>query len=469
MALNNVNLMGPQVGQPIDLQTQQAQLAIAQKMAEMLMQSGMSGGGQPAINTGQFVVPNYGDPLANAFNAWAGHRSLTRTQEKQAALAKELQARDTATTGDYLGARFGKETLSSDQTGGTGDPGGVGTGTVHPAIPNLIRAIQIAQSSGIPAWQAQAKKDIQDLPAPSDFLKAGQHFDPGGMQQFSTSLNPKDLAGRPQVHIEGDLATTTQDGRIVGTPQPTQTYTQGRDPVTGALLQTASGTGKQAQVSSPFGDQTPAKKTFATAGTEAAIDELKAGKDELKKAANMLPVIAQIPDLVRGAQTGIGQDWIVKARRVAVQLGIGPEDSSKIINSQTFAAAIGPSMVTALKQFGSPQSLTDTDREAAEKMSLSSLANDPNAIINAQKLIVAGTMNRALAHSAAINAAKKLPEAGNYPDFFGVEMQFGTLPDKLGISFDTSLGKFSANIVASPNQGASDDELLKRLYPKGRP
>ena len=34
MALNNVNLMGPQVGQPIDLQTQQAQLAIAQKRSE---------------------------------------------------------------------------------------------------------------------------------------------------------------------------------------------------------------------------------------------------------------------------------------------------------------------------------------------------------------------------------------------------------------------------------------------------
>jgi hypothetical protein len=89
-----------------DQVAQQQQILRQQKMAEMLMQSGMQ---QPQgqMISGHYVAPSFTQNLANLANLYVGQRGIEKAEKSQTDLARQLRANETAAMTDFMRQKQG--------------------------------------------------------------------------------------------------------------------------------------------------------------------------------------------------------------------------------------------------------------------------------------------------------------------------------------------------------------------------
>jgi hypothetical protein len=89
-----------------DQVAQQQQILRQQKMAEMLMQSGMQ---QPQgqMISGHYVAPSFTQNLANLANLYVGQRGIEKADKSQVDLARQLRANETAAMTDFMRQKQG--------------------------------------------------------------------------------------------------------------------------------------------------------------------------------------------------------------------------------------------------------------------------------------------------------------------------------------------------------------------------
>jgi hypothetical protein len=87
---------------------QQQQILRQQKMAEMLLQSGMQQP-QSQMVSGHYVAPSFTQNLANLANVYMGQRGIEKAEKAQIDLANKLRANETSAQADFMRLKQGTQ------------------------------------------------------------------------------------------------------------------------------------------------------------------------------------------------------------------------------------------------------------------------------------------------------------------------------------------------------------------------
>lgn len=223
------SLLGANPQQPFDLQTEQARLALAQKIAqEMLMQS--LGSTDPTVDSGAGVRslnPNVGMNMLKGMMARGQLDSVNSSQREIARALLEAQAQQ---TGQYMDLR----------TGG-----------------KFNEAVKLAAGSSLPYMQGLAQKDIQGMLDPKDLIQYGDKWTGQSLSRFAQSNDPNKLRAMPKGQNANGMTWTEVEGRRdSSTDHPIVTYDPARiDLKLNTLAQRNQQTGQETL--STYGDVTP--------------------------------------------------------------------------------------------------------------------------------------------------------------------------------------------------------------------
>lgn len=238
MPVTNVNLVGPTPQQPYDIQAEQAKLALAQKLAQALIDQSIEPK-KPGFLTGEGrlarYVPNYGDPVSDIASALIGKQRLGDVQDKQAALAKELAGREAEGFTQYMRTMRGSE--PEELPAGEQGPPAPGK------APDFVGAITQALSSGLPGLQKVGATAAGKLLNPEDLLKYGEQFDPKSVAEYYRTYDPSVLKPRGKVTVEGGTAVSTQGEKVLGVT-PVEHYGPVVEQAPGIVGQKKEETGK---------------------------------------------------------------------------------------------------------------------------------------------------------------------------------------------------------------------------------
>ena len=122
-----------------------------------------------------------------------------------------------------------------------------------------------------------------------------------------------------------------------------------------------------------------------------------------------------------GAITGAGADQRLMLQKVGSALGIA--DPSKIVNTETFRAAIAPQVAAVLKSTVGTANISNTDREFAEKAAGGSITLDQKSITRLMDIMERASVGQLDAHQKRLDAVYGDPEKFKRERaLFGVEM-----------------------------------------------
>jgi len=102
---NNMADIGTLTGEQAN---QQQQILRQQKMAEMLLQSGMQQP-QSQMVSGHYVAPSFTQNLANLANVYMGQRGIEKAEKAQIDLANKLRANETSAQADFMRLKQGTQ------------------------------------------------------------------------------------------------------------------------------------------------------------------------------------------------------------------------------------------------------------------------------------------------------------------------------------------------------------------------
>lgn len=293
MPIRPVNLTGKPAAQPIDLQTRQAQEALAQEMALQLIGSAIQPA-IPAFSTGKYMVPNYGEAIAKVANAYLGNKRLRESEARQQSVADENVRRLDTGMRQYMMDRFGTERqIPNDPFAvDAGEPATVNVGQKG----NLVKAIAGLLSSQHPQLMAMGAEELKNMPNPKEMLQYGDKFAPEALAAFSQSPgNPELLKSRPTTSVEGGIATTKDETGVIKT-QPVQKFgAPYQESPGGPTLQKEDVTGKVSQVSGQFGNVTPQADLAKHLGA-ASVKQLEEGRKGYTENIGKLGSIVQIKE-----------------------------------------------------------------------------------------------------------------------------------------------------------------------------
>lgn len=137
---------------------------------------------------------------------------------------------------------------------------------------------------------------------------------------------------------------------------PVQSHDQYGRPVTTTALQISG---------NPMVGSTPAQDAFDQASGTAAGQASQQARDAGMKANQTLDLLGQAENLLNGGNviTGFGAEQRLGAERAAATLLKDPKASARVADTETYQNLVNRQVLPLLKQMGSSNSITDTDRE----------------------------------------------------------------------------------------------------------
>lgn len=137
---------------------------------------------------------------------------------------------------------------------------------------------------------------------------------------------------------------------------PVQTHDQYGRPVTTTALQIAQ---------NPMFGSTPAQDAYDQASGTAAGQASQQARDAGMKANQTLDLLGQAETLLNGGNviTGFGAEQRLGAERAAATLLKDPKAAARVADTETYQNLVNRQVLPLLKQMGSSNSITDTDRE----------------------------------------------------------------------------------------------------------
>lgn len=368
MPITNVNLMGPNPGQPMDIQTQQAQLAQAQKIAEALIAQGLTqespiihtGGGNPFARD----VANWSGPLGKALQTMAGVRRQRELNEQQLGLANEFNDRTKQGIFDFLRTSSG----SSEEMAGPpmeghempprvtpGDPiaafanaMGSGLGPVQDIAKALLGA-NVAIAGKQPSLAEIKSGLIGHGAAPSSVDKAVRYA-PGmfGLPIPNVSGSDLVLQTKPVDAKPGNTVYGMNPDPGVGGTQPIVTAPI---PQAGPLMP-PTGPGeppmqadKEGIFKVPSGwSDSPAAKS-ATDEAKDWGDKLTAGRNRAQSFAKSIPAIKDLINLTENVDAGAFAKQINDVRKALIRLGVTEDTAGKVVDLETMVKYAMPEAV----------------------------------------------------------------------------------------------------------------------------
>jgi hypothetical protein len=104
-----------------DQLAQQQQISRQQKMAEMLLQSGMQQP-QSQMVSGHYVAPSWTQGLANLASVYMGQKGLEKAEQAQLDLARKLRENETSAMADFMQQKQGRPAVEGGIYGPDGKP-----------------------------------------------------------------------------------------------------------------------------------------------------------------------------------------------------------------------------------------------------------------------------------------------------------------------------------------------------------
>jgi hypothetical protein len=149
--------------------------------------------------------------------------------------------------------------------------------------------------------------------------------------------------------------------------------------------------------------------------------------------------------LKSGIISGAGADQILGLQKIGAALGLA--NSDKIVNTETFRAAIAPQVAAMIKSTVGTTNISNTDREFAEKAAGGNIKLDDKSIARLMDIMERASVGKLKAHQAALE--KVYPDAEKYAReraLFSVEMP-ADLPEAP---------------AAAPDRSAIEQEMKRR-------
>jgi hypothetical protein len=146
-----------------------------------------------------------------------------------------------------------------------------------------------------------------------------------------------------------------------------------------------------------------------------------------------------------GAITGAGADTRLALQKVGALLGVA--DPAKIVNTETFRAAIAPQVASVLKSTVGTANISNTDREFAEKAAGGSISLDEKSIARLLDIMERASTAQLEGHQKRLDAVYGDPEKYKRERaLFGVDMPAAPPPAS----------------AAPPDRAAIEQEMRRR-------
>lgn len=333
MALNQVNLMGPVAQQPLDIQAEQAKLALAQKIAEALLLKSSDQSAPPSFVTSpgnpfSRTVPNIGGPLGDLITAFKNKGALEDITSKQADLAKQLQGREAEGLTSYFKQKYGQQ--------GEALPEGEQGPPTPTRGPDPIGAIVEALNKGLPGLTKIAEEDRKGIPSPKDYLQYGDKYPMAGRAAFAKNLQPEALGTMPKFEVHDNIGVTSLEGVPIA-KTPVQQF-EVRQPTPGIPpLSVSKDTGEAKGLT---GGTTTPEASYAKAYGEGLTKELIEGRknyiddtSRMQTISQIKSILPQLPDSAFGSAATFRNE----TRKVFEMLGGSPDtktDKVEILQQQ---------------------------------------------------------------------------------------------------------------------------------------
>lgn len=333
MALNQVNLMGPVAQQPLDIQAEQAKLALAQKIAEALLLKSSDTSAPPSFATSpgnpfSRTVPNIGGPLGDIITAYRNKEALEDITSRQADLAKQLQGREAEGLTSYYKQKYG--------TKGEALPEGEQGPPTPTLAPDPIGAMVAALNKGLPGLTKIVEEDRKGIPTLKDWLPHADKYPVAGRNLASQTLQPGDLGTMPKFEVHDNVGITSVEGRPTERVAA-QTFTT-KPPENGIPPVSVSNVTGEAK--GLTGGTTTPEATYAKAYGEGLTKELIEGRKNyiddtgrMQTISQIKSILPQVPDSAFGS-AGVFRN---ETRKVFEMLGGNPDpktDKVEILQQQ---------------------------------------------------------------------------------------------------------------------------------------
>lgn len=152
------------------------------------------------------------------------------------------------------------------------------------------------------------------------------------------------------------------------------------------------------------------------------FDAMEESAKEARQIASGLTGLREARAAIQGgAITGAGANQILGLQKVGAALGI--TDPSKIVNTETFRAAIAPQVAAVLKSTVGTTNISNTDREFAEKAAGGNISLDQGSITRLMDIMERASVGKLEAHQKRLEKIYADPEKyGRERALFGVDM-----------------------------------------------
>lgn len=377
--LQNVNLMGPNPAQPMDIQTAQAQLQLQQQIAQALLASGMSP--TSMLDTGLVKSANWGDALGKMAEVYFGRKALDQIGGAQQGLAQEQLSRTSQGITDLLQSMNSHVTTDeqgnpvsvqpADPLGGIARAYGTGVGDVKD-IAKALLSTGAAMAPKINELKAELSKyytkdSIENavgmgsnqfgMPFPSvdmhKLVRMPAVTEARGPTASLSSYDPEvgPVAGPAQQVPPNE--PTSGPPRNIGTtslaPPPQPLVMPGeKDPRT-QQVNTLTVPARVNVVTNQMEPVPEAANLPAAHEATALQKELQANYNHLNDAVAYIPRLTQVVNLAGRAITGGWSNLRTEIEQTALQLGMTHDEISAVPSTQSLIALMLPRAAAELK------------------------------------------------------------------------------------------------------------------------
>lgn len=207
-------------------------------------------------------------------------------------------------------------------------------------------------------------------------------------------------------------------------------------------------------------DMTTNKPSYGPAGTTVTtnvgggsdkqiFDTMDTRANEARTIASGLTGLREARAAIQGgAITGAAANQVLGLQKIGAALGLS--NSDKIVNTETFRAAIAPQVAAVLKSTVGTANISNTDREFAEKAAGGNITLDEKSISRLLDIMEKASVGKLTAHQKTLE--KVYPDPEKYAReraLFGVDM-----PAEIPAPVQAA--------PASPDRGAIEQEMRRR-------
>lgn len=287
MPLNNMSLFKPPGGAPLDIATQQQQLAVEAALANLMIQRGLqehspvvhTGGGNPFARD----IPNIAGPLMSMMDRREGEGRMRDVGERQGALATETQRLTDRDIADAMMAREGTKGMAPGS--GEEPPQAAVPGNYNEYVKRLLKSV-------VPGVRSMGTDAAKHMLNPQDVLKEADQYAEGTANQAMTGGDLSVLAPKPIMkESEGAVRTFTEKGAPTGPSVPVNTFSDPSvDPATGLPMQKSQTTNKAQAFT---GGNVTVQNQKSMADTNKTLEKISKDSEQYAKNVNTMSNLAQ--------------------------------------------------------------------------------------------------------------------------------------------------------------------------------